>query len=125
MIEFRANITRRMLREEPHKLFVFGDNFERAGFGGQASQMRGEPNAIGIPTKRYPSMKAGAFLSDADLPEWRKHASAAMETIRRTAALGVTIVWPQADIGTGLARLDILAPVIFAEIQKLKKEISQ
>jgi redox-sensitive bicupin YhaK (pirin superfamily) len=29
-------------------LFVFGDNLRRTGFGGQAAEMRGEPNAVGI-----------------------------------------------------------------------------
>lgn len=43
MIEYRDHITRAMLRAEPEKLFVFGDNFVRTGFGGQAKEMRGEP----------------------------------------------------------------------------------
>lgn len=30
MIEYRKRITRQMLRDEPEKLFVFGDNLERA-----------------------------------------------------------------------------------------------
>ncbi|KKL05458.1 hypothetical protein LCGC14_2605850, partial [marine sediment metagenome] len=56
MIEYRDHITRQMLRDEPDTLFVFGDNMQRRGLGGQAFAMRGEPNAVGIPTKIFPSM---------------------------------------------------------------------
>jgi hypothetical protein len=41
-------------------LFVFGDNDARQGFAGQAV-IRGEPNAIGLTTKRIPSHVAHAY----------------------------------------------------------------
>ncbi len=44
--------TRAYIRAHPDWLFVFGDNMMRRGFGGQAAEARGEPNAIGIATKR-------------------------------------------------------------------------
>lgn len=71
MIEYRKFITRQMLRDEPEKLFVFGDNFGRVGFGGQAKEMRGEPNAVGVLTKRFPSMVHAAFLTDDDYDNWQ------------------------------------------------------
>lgn len=66
MIEFRTFIHREDLQGEPETLFVFGDNMMRKGLGGQAAAMRGEPNAVGIPTKELPSMANNAFLSEAD-----------------------------------------------------------
>jgi len=43
-------IERSMLQADPEARFVFGDNAERWGLGGQAKEMRGEPNAIGVAT---------------------------------------------------------------------------
>ena len=48
-------ITRSFVREHRDHIFLFGDNLARSGFGGQAAQMRAEPNAIGLPTKKLPS----------------------------------------------------------------------
>ncbi len=45
-------ITREIVRDNPKKIFVFGDNDERDGFGGQAGQMRGEKNSIGIQQRK-------------------------------------------------------------------------
>ena len=44
-----------LLRSMPEKIFVFGDNLLQRGTKGQAA-IRGEPNAVGVPTKRAPSM---------------------------------------------------------------------
>ncbi|MEC7290450.1 MAG: hypothetical protein VXW22_10215, partial [Pseudomonadota bacterium] len=43
-------IYRQDLRANPGTIYVFGDNTERVGLGGQAKEMRGEPNARGIAT---------------------------------------------------------------------------
>jgi hypothetical protein len=117
MIEYRKYITRAMLRAEPDTLFVFGDNFLERGLGGQAKQMRGEPNAVGIATKRKPSMKEGAFLSDADSIEWARHSD---KSFRRLFAHDGLIVWPSDDIGTGRAQLQERAPMIAKAIDSLQ-----
>lgn len=41
-------IKRQDLKSNPNTQYLFGDNLKRSGFGGQAKEMRGEPNAIGI-----------------------------------------------------------------------------
>lgn len=51
----QTRIYRADLAMNPKVLYVFGDNLERKGFGGQAYEMRGEPNAFGIATKRLAS----------------------------------------------------------------------
>jgi hypothetical protein len=42
--------TRATARRYTDALFAFGDNLARTGRGGQAAALRGEPNAVGIPT---------------------------------------------------------------------------
>ena len=118
---YRRRIVRRMLRSEPQALFVFGDNFAQRGFGGQAKEMRGEPNAVGIPTKVRPSMNAEAFLQDSDLEEWRSVCAAPFDRLRRHIG---PIVWPEDGIGTGLADLPNRAPRIWAELEAFRQELA-
>ena len=60
-------ITRDDLKRNPEHLFAFGDNMARRGLGGQAKEMRGEPNAVGVPTKWEPTMYPSGFFSEAGL----------------------------------------------------------
>jgi hypothetical protein len=105
------------LRNNPEHLFVFGDNMVRKGFGGQAMEMRGEPNAIGVPTKWAPSMSPSAFLTEADLERVKPEIDKAFERLRAHLAGGGTVVLPRDGIGTGLAQLESRAPSIAALIQ--------
>lgn len=57
--------TPKLLRANPDKVYVFGDNMKGFGKGGQAI-IRDEPNAFGIPTKRYPSKDDWAYFSDKE-----------------------------------------------------------
>lgn len=116
MIEYRKHITRAMLRAEPEKLFVFGDNMHRKGYGGQAKEMRGEPNAVGIPTKVYPGWHEGAFFVDSDSLTFWKESINDFDRLFEHAENGV-IVWPSAGIGTGLAQLERRAPKIWYWIE--------
>ena len=108
-----VSLYRKFIRAHPNRLFVFGDNFEQCGFGGQARQCRGEPNTIGIPTKRLPSMVPHAFLTDADLDEWRRQSAPAFARIADALERGQSVVMPAAGIGTGLADLERRAPAIW------------
>lgn len=113
-LTYRKFITRQMLRNEPDTLFVFGDNAQRRGLGGQAKEMRGEPNAVGIPTKIYPSMHKAAFFSDDDFDFIRPILNMEFERLRYHAG---AIVWPEDGIGTGLADLPTRAPKIWRYIE--------
>lgn len=105
-----------MIRSEPEGLFVFGDNLERWGLGGQAKEMRGEPNAVGIPTKRSPR----AYLCNEDLDEW---IAATKEDVEKLHSHTGIVVWPKDGIGTGLAQLAVRAPVIYDKIRKLESSL--
>src|ERR1700676_4108169 len=109
-IEKRSFITRQMLRDEPNTTFVFGDNLLGLGYGGQAKEMRGEPNAFGIPTKHKPSNKPDAFFTDDDLhtvaPIFQRRFMVLLKRLEER----MNIVWSEAGIGTGLADLEHRAP---------------
>lgn len=109
-----------MLRARPDVLFCFGDNLIRRGLGGLAKQCRGEPNAVGIPTKRYPTMKPDAFLTDADYDEVLPLIDDAFNVLDFHLNSGGTIVLPYRNgvlgIGTGLADLPKSAPKIWSYI---------
>lgn len=115
--KFSPFITRTDLRRNPTWLFVFGDNLQRRGRGGQAREMRGEPNAVGIPTKRSPSMLARAFFSDDDYTEVELPVQEAFERIEEHLAVNGVVVLPTKGVGTGLALLEFHAPKINAMIQ--------
>lgn len=115
------HITRDMLRAEPNTLFVFGDNMARRGLGGQAREMRGEPNAVGIPTKRAPSMLFEAFFDDSDFDRVAPTIDAEFLRLLQHAERGGKIIWPAAGIGTGLAELSKRAPLIWRLIEEHRK----
>lgn len=117
--------TRQEIKANPDKLYVFGDNFAEAGFGGQAKEARGEPNAIGIPTKRRPSYAADAYLDDSDWVKWLEIARPRWDMILQAIHDGKTVVFPQAGIGTGLAELETRAPLIYAALTEWVADIER
>lgn len=113
-------ITRKDLADNKDKIFLFGDNDLRIGFGGQAKQMRGEKNSIGIRTKKAPSMGTDSFYTDDELEENIKKIDEDFLKIPKDK----DIVIPSGGIGTGLAMLNIKAPKTFEYLQnKIKKLI--
>ncbi|MBX3290009.1 MAG: hypothetical protein KF855_11765 [Acidobacteria bacterium] len=123
-IERMKFITREYVRANRDELFLFGDNLERRGLGGQAAEMRGEPNAIGVPTKNKPSMTTDSFFTDTKFDQNR----AAIDYAFAKLAEAVTdssrvIVLPSDGLGTGRAQLKQRAPLTFAYLQKRLDEL--
>ncbi|WP_336107925.1 DUF7831 domain-containing protein, partial [Thalassospira sp. CH_XMU1420-2] len=104
-IMFRDHITREMVQSEPAVLFVFGDNLKREGLGGQAKAMRGEHNAVGIPTKKEPTTEETAYFCDADFKMWKEASYTDWRRLFDHVKEGGHIVWPSNGIGSGLAKL--------------------
>lgn len=117
------HITRAMLRAEPQTLFVFGDNLAGIGKGGQAKEMRGMPNAVGVPTKFSPSMAEDAFFFDGCFEAAKPYIDHAFTRLFLHAATGGEVVWPEDGIGTGLAQLQERAPAIWQYIEMLRKAL--
>lgn len=115
--------TRDDIKTNKDKLYVFGDNFLRKGYGGQAAAARGEPNAVGIVTKRQPSNEIGSFLTDQDYSKWVIENESAWIRIEEALKNNKTVVWPKDGLGTGLANLKKSAPKIWAELQRKVKEL--
>lgn len=116
MIRIRKFIRRADLRAEPDTLFVFGDNMARRGFGGQAKEMRGEPNAVGIPTKMLPATTPDAYFTDTSWFDVRPRIDEAFDRLEQHLRRGGDVVFPTDGIGTGRAQLATRAPAIAAYI---------
>lgn len=108
----------KLLRDNPDKVFTFGDNMKGFGKGGQAI-IRHEPNAFGIPTKRYPSKDNWAYFSDKE-----DERMAVLSSLRKLYVIGQNrvIVFPSGGIGTGLALMREKSPKLFSEMNGILKE---
>lgn len=116
---------RQMLKDNPNTLYVFGDNMIEQGYGGQAKEMRGEQNAVGIPTKNYPGIKPQDYFSDDDFAIASAKIAKAFSLLFCHARGGGQIVWPFDGIGTGLAQLPERSPKIWQFIEAQKAALEQ
>ncbi|TPN44907.1 hypothetical protein [Mesorhizobium sp. B1-1-7] len=106
-VKYLSWITRDMLQAEPRARFVFGDNAERVGLGGQAASMRGEPNAIGVAT-----LYAPGHYYRADDPLALATVVDDLGDVALALNRGLTVYVPTDGLGTGLARLPENAPAL-------------
>lgn len=124
-VEHVRFITRDYVRANPDKIFLFGDNLEQRGYGGQAATMRGEPNAVGIPTKKKPSMESDAFFTDAEFEQNKAAIDRAFATIATITDSTRVIVIPSDGLGTGRAQMQKRAPKTFAYLQNRLDELAR
>jgi hypothetical protein len=122
-------ILRSELKANPATLYLFGDNDIRKGLGGQAKEMRGESNAIGVSTKKLPARGEEAYKLDNELQENKKIIT---DDINKAIAEWNTgkyskLVIPQ--MGVGLAELPTRAPETYKflqeELKRLEDNITQ
>jgi hypothetical protein len=113
-------ISREQVRADRSVFYLFGDNMEGKGFGGQAKAMRGEPNTIGVPTKWSPDMRARSFFTDDDAEnhDVSNAINDAFDIAEDKLSRGHDIVIPEDGLGTGLAELPSRAPKVFAMIER-------
>lgn len=102
-------ITRQDLRANPGVLYVFGDNEARVGMGGQAKEMRGEPNAVGVATLAAPDW----LWHEDDVARQCAVIDFDLLPVVKALFYGKPVVWPLYGIGTGLARLSDASPSTF------------
>lgn len=114
-IEYCDDLNVKLCRENPEKIYIYGDNLAGYGTAGQAC-IRNEPNAFGIPTKRYPSMTVGSFFTDKECE--RQHV---LKSLRGLYVLGKTrtLVFPTNGVGTGMANMPGSSPKLFAEMSEI------
>ncbi|MCB2380132.1 hypothetical protein LGH70_21230 [Hymenobacter sp. BT635] len=118
MILKQKRIYRTDLQVNPTTLYLFGDNEQRRGKGGQAIEMRDEPNAVGIRVKRRPRLQEADFWTDAAFEANCRMIEDDLAPVRQHLAAGGTVVLPEDGIGTGLAQLEQRAPRTFAFLQQ-------
>lgn len=114
---FQKRIYREDLQANPKITYVFGDNEKHVGMGGQAGEMRGEPNALGIPTKKAPGTANDDYWSDDNFDHNRKVIDTHMSTLDAILCAGKTVVFPLDGIGTGLSDLPNKAPKTYAYLE--------
>ena len=112
LIETMDMFTEEIVKNNPNKLFVFGDNMLRYGKGGQAI-IRDLPNTLGIVTKRAPRTDEFAYFSDAD-----DEMDAMLQDIRKLYLINrcnvfTHIVFPTKGIGTGRAHMKSKSPMLY------------
>lgn len=128
-------IFRSDIQANPDILYVFGDNLDRMGFGGQAKEMRGEPNSFGIATKRsishnYPDDYFFDNQNDV-IPIMKQEFDRLEQKLQESVeykdygSLGTVFVkvWkavviPTDGLGTGLSRLPEYAPKALEYIEQ-------
>ena len=118
----QKRIYRQDMQYNKRCLYIFGDNLDRRGFGGQAKEMRGEPNAFGIATKRsishnYP--QDYFFDNQLDTITILEREFRVLDTYLEDRKDDYDIiVIPLDGIGTGLAQLEQNAPNALAYIEE-------
>lgn len=110
MIIYQKWIYREDLQANPNVMYLFGDNVDRVGRGGQAKEMRGEPNAHGIATKVSPSTHPKAFFNDDEFMRFSQIIFNDFSAAFGKVAQGGTVVIPLDGLGTGLSKLPERAP---------------
>lgn len=117
-IIYQARIDRIDLQNNPGVMYLFGDNDERKGRGGQAKEMRGEQNAVGIRTKHAPNCSPAAYWNDEDLNDnINKIIQDMMPVVNHLNSGGVVVI-PADGIGTGLSQMQDVCPKSFEYLQK-------
>lgn len=107
-------ITREVARAKHDTIFVFGDNLYRYGLGGQAKELRGEPNCIGVVTKYAPNNDYSSFFRDRYTDQIKQHIRKDLNNViaayieRKSQGQPVHVCF--LPLGTGLAKMHIYAP---------------
>ncbi len=116
-------IFRSDLRNNPTVKYLFGDNLVRKGLGGQAKEMRGEPNAIGVATKSTPTSGSNAYFSDAYFEDNMKVIETDLGPAIDHLRGGGILVIPEDGLGTGLSELPTRAPRTNAALVQMLEDL--
>lgn len=109
---FSGNWTEIDVMKNSHKYFVFGDNCERWGKGGQAI-IRDQKNTIGIRTKKKPDNYSTSFFDDSEYDVNCKIILEDILNIKEKNLLNKDVVLSKNGYGTGLAKMSERSPETF------------
>lgn len=117
-ILYQKIVNRDDLKKNPTVLYLFGDNDKREGFGGQAAEMRGESNAVGVRTKRAPGRDNESYWYDKSFDQNCQKIDEDLNRARAHLRRGGIIVIPSDGIGTGFAQMERRCPRTFNVLQQ-------
>jgi hypothetical protein len=86
--------------------------------GGQAAEMRGEPNAVGIRTKKSPGRENEDFWSDRNFDINCSKIEDDLARVKNHLRRGGTVVIPADGIGTNRAEMEKRCPKTFYVLQQ-------
>ena len=110
IVIYQKFIYRADMQANSECLYLWGDNEARKGVGGQAKEMRDEPNGIGIRTKKAPLYDESAYWSDKFFERQVGLIDEDFYIIDRELPKYKALVIPLDGIGTGMAQLTKRAP---------------
>ena len=109
-----------LCKDNPHTLFLFGDNLNGYGSSPKSGQavIRYCKNSHGIPTKKSPRWDDDAFFTDREFNKNMGFIVAAIDKIKERVELEgyTTIGLPSAGLGTGRAQMATRCPLTYAEM---------
>lgn len=113
-------ISRTDLKKNRHVLYVYGDNTQRKGLGGQAEQMRGEPNGIGVATKYRGAKDPDAYFGEEpeQIIAQKRVIDEDMKPLFDKVKRGGVVVISLAGLGTDRADLEFRAPSTWDYLQE-------
>ena len=124
-IVFQKIITRENIRDNREIIYVFGDNDMRFGYGGQAKNMRGELNSVGVRTKKRPFTGKDVYYMDYEYNINTKKIDEDFAIIEKYLKEGTTVIIPEDGLGTGLALLEKNAPKTLEYIKMKIKDLKE
>jgi len=109
-------------KNNPNKLYVFGDNLIRVGEAGQAG-IRKADNSVGLATKKLPTSSDKAYFND----DYENYMIIIEEisNIIKTFKDGKydILVLPYDGLGTGLSKMPEKAPKLFEWMNSILSEV--
>lgn len=117
-IMYQKMIYRIDLHQNKSVLYLFGDNERRSGLGGQAAEMRGEPNSVGVRTKHAPSRDEASFWTDKTFDANCAKIEEDLGRVKAHLRRGGIVVIPTDGIGTNRAEMEKRCPKTFHVLQQ-------
>lgn len=105
------------VKANPNFVFVFGDNDERKGEGGQAV-IRYAKNALSIRTKKALGFDEKDYYTDAEYKENIRKLDADFIAIQEAMAEGSKVVISANGYGNGLSRMPAKCPKTYEYLEK-------
>jgi hypothetical protein len=110
-----------MLRSNPEKIYVFGDDVQSYGKT-RHSIILDEPNAFGVATKLKYRDSIDSYFTDDSEEHWLI-IQQDLEGLLVFQLEGKDIVFPAGGLGTGLSRMSEFCPSLFARMNKVLLDV--